>query len=201
MSQLLQVATRSGLRVGENTLTFAPGTIAIRTGRSAPLLVTGGIPFDADGVVAVTNFGAIAYYHQGLPFTSEGRLCVELDGAVARVGNGGAPFTATGLLALSTSAVDRVIAGIPYTAEGQLFVSPSSGPTQEPIIQYDETSIVGDPVTSWEDSKGFGPPWTFNAGDPAKLVQTSVNGLPAIESLETGTYMRNLWAGQGLPCT
>ena len=56
MSQLLQVATRSG-------------TLPTVDGAAAPAYNDQGIPYDATGV-AVATVGAIAYWHQGLPFVA-----------------------------------------------------------------------------------------------------------------------------------
>ena len=63
MSALLQVATRNG----GITYTDAAGV---------PDHFDAGIPFEADGSVAVADQGAINHYWQGLPFTAAGRLCV-----------------------------------------------------------------------------------------------------------------------------
>ena len=109
MSQLLQAATRAGLRVTD--------------GIGAPAFVSQGIPYAAPGVLAVENVGAIDHYHQGLPYTAAGRLCTALNGLVARIGNGGAPFSSTELLSVGTGAVAHYSAGIPYTANNQLAVT------------------------------------------------------------------------------
>jgi len=111
MSQLLQVATRGG------------GAIPLVAIPSAPVYVDQGIPFQDDEgtvAVAVTVAGVIAYYHQGLPFTSDGRLAATNDKPVVRYGSGGAPFDLEGLLVFGSGPVDHYSAGIPYTVDGQI---------------------------------------------------------------------------------
>lgn len=114
MSQLLQVATRGG------------GSIVAITGFDPPSFVDQGIPFDEiEGgaiVLATTIAGVISYHYQGLPFTAEGRLAVTNDKPVDYYGSGAAPFDAIGLLALGSGAVDYFSAGIPYTVDGQIAV-------------------------------------------------------------------------------
>lgn len=108
MSQLLQVATRKG------------GAIPIADGTIAPVFVDQGIPYAAAGQLAVDDAGVIDHHWQGLPFTAIGRLAVDIEGVVTRIAPGGAPFTATGLMAFGVGAVDHYSAGIPYTAENRI---------------------------------------------------------------------------------
>ena len=112
MSQLLQVATRSG-------------ALAQTVGTLAPAHYANGLPFDADGSLAVDTASAIDHYQLGLPFTAAGRLCVAA-AAVDHFGSGGAPFTATGRLAQGTP-TDHYSAGIPYTATGQVSTAGAAG--------------------------------------------------------------------------
>lgn len=112
MSQLLQVATRQGAIKVLNSFTLAPDYF------------DQGIPFDnvEGGVLslAVDITGDIHHFHQGLPFTLEGRLAATQDKPVEYFGSGGAPFDALGRLVFGSGAVDHFSAGIPYTADRQI---------------------------------------------------------------------------------
>lgn len=114
MSQLLQVATRSG-------------SMPILDGVGSPDYFDQGIPYDLDeGVVrlAVTIAGVIDHYHQGLPFTAVGRLAISTDKPVGRIAPGGAPFEDIAeVIVFGSGAVHHFSAGIPYTVEDQLSVS------------------------------------------------------------------------------
>jgi hypothetical protein len=108
MSQLLQVATRSG---------------TIPVAAAATTHVDQGIPYTSTGAVAYENLGAIDHYHQGLPFTAGNRLAAALNGAVDSIQPGGIPITVDGLICLGTGVVDHYSAGIPYTATSQIKVN------------------------------------------------------------------------------
>jgi hypothetical protein len=70
----------------------------LQNGTTAPEYVEQGIGYDA-GRIAVDLVGAIDHYSMGLPFTEEGRLCVE-NALPVRV-NASYPYTATGRLAVA----------------------------------------------------------------------------------------------------
>jgi len=106
MSALLQVATRNGV-------------LPAVDGVAAPLYVAGGIPYDATGV-AVDLTGVIDHYHQGLPFTANGRLCV-VQTAPAYYGSGAAPFL-NERLTMDTTGIDHYSSSIPYTIAGGIAV-------------------------------------------------------------------------------
>ena len=108
MSQLLQAATRNG----------AP--IFIHHGVVVPDYFDQGIPYDtnAGGSLAVHSAGIIDHYHQGLPFTLEGRLCVAIGGVVDSVQPGGIPIDTAGRVVTGAGAVDHYSAGIPYHIAG-----------------------------------------------------------------------------------
>ena len=74
-------------------------------GVTPPAFVKNGIPYAASGAFAVTTTSAIDHYHQGLPFSAEGRLCIETISPPVRVGNGATPFTASGKVAVAVNAV------------------------------------------------------------------------------------------------
>jgi len=106
MSQLLQVATRSG-------------QLPIVIGVAAPSHVSQGIPYDANGV-AVDSVSAVNHYHQGLPFTANGRIRVS-SGLPTYFGSGAAPFRPLGL-AIQLTATNHYATGIPYSATSSLSV-------------------------------------------------------------------------------
>lgn len=105
MSQLLQVATRSGKIFVLNT---------------SPAYFDQGLPYSSEGALAFEEIGPIDHYHQGLPFTIGNRLSATLNGTVARIAPGGAPFDASGFLVFGDGDVDHFASGIPYTATNQI---------------------------------------------------------------------------------
>jgi hypothetical protein len=130
MSQILQ-----------KIVTAASGASTFVNGTTTPDLVKNGVPYMSDGAVAVDTTGAITHYHQGLPFTTEGRLAADSSGAPTRIGNGGAPFTATGRLSIAAGEeASHYSAGIAYTAASSvIFVgtAPPTAPviTLQPVVQ------------------------------------------------------------------
>ena len=133
------------------------GFIPASSGGSAPAYVKNGIPFDADGTVACDS-GLISHYHQGLPFTAQGRLAVDA-GPVAYYGSGGAPFSATGYLALGYGA-DHVASGVPYDFDNVIGTSGDA-------ISTDGVRITQQPV-NWSGLEGATATFT--------VVATSGNG-------------------------
>ncbi len=132
MSQLLQIATRGG-------------QIIALSGLGPPDFVDQGIPFvDDEGVIklALDIGGAIAYHHQGLPFTGAGRLASTNDKPVEYYGSGGAPFDSTGLLVFGSGAIDHHSAGIPYTVDGQISTSAESAVSPEVQLVFDRMSAL-----------------------------------------------------------
>jgi hypothetical protein len=67
-------------------------------GTGAPDHYHNGLPFEADGSLAVQNGGVIDRYSNGLPLTAVGRVCVELNGGVHYRGSGAATFSVGGRL-------------------------------------------------------------------------------------------------------
>ena len=100
MSQLLQVATRTGL------LPAVVGTLA-------PLYFDQGIPYDAGGI-AVDTSSAVDHWHQGLPFTATGRIRASVSNPDS-FGSGAAPFAGQ-YLSVQLAATDHTTVGIPFTA-------------------------------------------------------------------------------------
>lgn len=56
------------------------------------------------GTVPVVDGGSVSYVHQGVPFTVDGRVCVDVDGVVSHYHNG-MRFTSAGRLAVSGGVV------------------------------------------------------------------------------------------------
>ena len=100
MSQLLQVATRTGL-------------LPAIDGVAAPSYVDQGIPYEATGEVAIDTVTPASYYHQGLPFTPNGRLHATPNNPT-HFGSGAAPFVGN-ILSMQVLAVDHTNVGIPFT--------------------------------------------------------------------------------------
>ena len=101
MSQLLQVAARR-----QPSITGIDAT-------TAPFYVSEGVPYDVGGV-AIDSVSPITNYHQGIPFTANGRIAADIN-APTYFGSGGAPFTPTGRLSIQTTATDHVLAGVPFS--------------------------------------------------------------------------------------
>ena len=72
-------------------------------GSSAPDHYHNGLPFEADGTLAVQNGGTVARTVNGLPLTANGRLAVEVNGAVNYVSTGSATFSVAGRLLVGSN--------------------------------------------------------------------------------------------------
>lgn len=94
----------------------ATGQILFTVGATPPDHFSGGIPYEADGSVAVEN-GPIDHYHQGLPYTASGRLATGGGTVVTYYGGGAAAFAANGQQATSTLP-DVYVHGVAYGANG-----------------------------------------------------------------------------------
>lgn len=70
-------------------------------GSSPPDHKHNGLPFDANGKLAVQNGGIIDRVYMGLPYTANGRLAVELNGTPVRNGTGSATFSIGGRLVVA----------------------------------------------------------------------------------------------------
>ena len=109
MSALLNFLARDGLGAFDDTI--------------APSQFVNGLGVEGEQRLAVEDGAAIDHYHQGLPFSSTGRVCVSLGATVAKVGNGGAPFDANGMLCLSTDPVTNHANGVAYDQQGRIVLS------------------------------------------------------------------------------
>ena len=114
MSQLLQVATRTGV------------LLAVE-GSAPPTHYDQGIPYDGE-FVAVSYSFAISHYHQGLPFNNVGRIAAFV-GPPASIQSGPIPLSSTGRLAASLDAeISNYNGGVPYGSDGGLFVNDALPP-------------------------------------------------------------------------
>lgn len=95
----------------------AVGQILARTDVAPPDHYSGGLPFDADGVLAV-QAGNPDYYHQGLGFTNSSRLAVSGD-AVLYWGSGAAGFQVDARLCRVLQAPDHYSSGVGYDTSGK----------------------------------------------------------------------------------
>ena len=109
MSQLLQVAARSGAINGDPA-----GAIDH---------YNGGIPYTSSGYVAIAIEGTIDHYHQGIPFDANGRLITDYVNPVNYFGSGAAPFTATNYLNVVGTAATHWNGGVPYVATNHVQIS------------------------------------------------------------------------------
>lgn len=99
--------------------TFADGTVAYRNGTGVPTGFTNGLPVDT-GALAVDGATAIDHHHQGLPYTANGRLAVSIGGSVSFYNHGAAPIDAGGRLVIDTGAAAAFTSGVPYTGTGEV---------------------------------------------------------------------------------
>lgn len=179
MSQLLQIATRSGL-------------LPAVDGVAAPAYVSQGIPFDATGV-AVDTAGAVSYYHQGLPFTANGRLVIA-EIVPSYYGSGAAPFTATGILSGDGSGIDHVNSGIPYGITGGIAVDGlvpflgvliTSQPSSQTVVEGASVSFVVSAIS------GNLSPLFYQWQEFLASVWTPMVNAPPVSGVSTATLTIN----------
>jgi hypothetical protein len=96
----------------------ANGVIALNGQLAATLTFVNGLPYEGESL-AVDSIGAIAYYHQGLPFTAVHRLAVN-GNSPGYYNSGAAPFTNLGKLCLFSDTATDYSSGVPYVALGQV---------------------------------------------------------------------------------
>ena len=102
-------------------LRVAGGAIDETIGTLAPDHFANGIPYEADGTLAVSTSQPADHYHQGLPFTALGRLAVAGSAtAPAYFGSGAAPFTVANLLQRQVIASDHFSSGVAYSGVGAI---------------------------------------------------------------------------------
>lgn len=105
MSQLLQVPARNGLNVF--------------VGATPPPLFHGGLPYENATDIAVDLTGPVAYHHQGLPFTAEGRLAVTEDPPTEQ-GPGAMPLASGRLCMQNAVPAEYIPGGVGVTVGGQI---------------------------------------------------------------------------------
>lgn len=106
MSALLQTVLKSS------------GALSVTVNTDAPDFVSGGVPMEADGTLAVDTASAVASHQQGLPFTATGRLAVTTD-APTSTSMGAAPF-AGGKLCMEAGAIVNTVASVGFVADGSI---------------------------------------------------------------------------------
>ena len=126
--------------------------LQVTIGAGAPDRVHNGIPYEADGSVAISLAEPPHHYHQGLGFDAVGRLCYII-AAPNYFGSGGAPFITNGAgrLTLTTGGgVDHYSCGVGYSTTARLRTA--VGPVPSPVIWVgtmgceingDNTNLVG----------------------------------------------------------
>jgi hypothetical protein len=107
-------------------------------GTGATTGVTSGIPYES-GAVAFDSISAISHYHQGLPFTSTGRIAVG-DLPVTYYGSGSAPFNEDGRLVARYDPIDHYSSGVAYTIES--CISASGGLNYSLFVPLGSDSLI-----------------------------------------------------------
>ena len=133
MSALLQ-----GVPIADN------GGVLVTNGSTVPDHVHSGIPYEADGSVAVDYLNPANHFHQGLGYTSVGRLAANLVATVDYFGNGAAPFSGVAILAFdSTGPVSHYSSGVPYVANGRIFVGSNTSSTHTMFVTDFGAGVYG----------------------------------------------------------
>lgn len=98
---------------------------------AAPLLTAishyhNGIPVSAAGLLCIVGSAApITHYHQGLPFDTEGRIVVKGVNPPSYYGSGAAAFEATGQMAHEGTEFPTIVnfsSGVGYDANGKVAI-------------------------------------------------------------------------------
>ena len=184
-------------------------------GVAAPEYFHNGLPFDSVDALAVDTVNAIDHYHQGLPFTALGRIVAVINGIVARIAPGGAPFDSGGRLVFSDLLTDHFSAGVAYTADNSLAALPPNELLNSSWAGGSGSVGGADWVnpTSWGD--GFWPPdKAINEGvfdgtntrlhleaiaNRGYLTQT-LDGTPWIgQDINLSVFIDEVFVGQGAP--
>jgi hypothetical protein len=96
----------------------ANGSLIVTVGTLAPDHYSSGIPYEADGSLALFQ-GVADHYHQGLGFSATGRLCRQ--GAdPTHFGSGAAPYPAGNSLGTIPGAPTHFTNGVGYSATNRL---------------------------------------------------------------------------------
>ena len=106
MSALLNASPKAG------------GRILLTNGLTPPSHFVNGLPYEANGELAVSFGGVIDHYHQGLAFDVEGRLVVT--GATpGYFGSGSAGFVSDRMVVHTTADATHYVHGVGYQATGR----------------------------------------------------------------------------------
>lgn len=82
-----------------------------------------GLPFEADGTLAITFTQAITHFSQGIPFSIEGRVNMSVF-AQTFFGDGAAPYSNSQHLAVKGSGITVAYAhGIRYASDNKIILS------------------------------------------------------------------------------
>lgn len=73
-------------------------------GSSDPDHFHAGLPFDSNGALCLQVGGTVVKVHQGIPMTENGRIAVENNGLVNHFGTGSITYAASGRLLVSVAA-------------------------------------------------------------------------------------------------
>ena len=97
------------------------GRIYVTNGTSKPDHYSCGIPYEADGSVAITSGGAAVRYTNGLPLTAAGRIAT-VAGPPQYFSAGSMPLRGSPLLAgaIGSTDVDHFSGGVGYDAQGRV---------------------------------------------------------------------------------
>ena len=154
------------------------GVIRFTDGAAAPHHFHNGLPFDADGGIAIADGGVIDHFHQGLPFTANGRL-VSVQGSVNYWGSGAAPFNNDPSL-VRALVVDHYSSGVPYSPAGS--VSGDSVPTNN----VTNSSWVGASGSVSGANFVFPTGWTGGFWPPDEAVVTDAGDYNQIQFITNG---------------
>lgn len=177
MSQLLQVATRGGITVSDDT--------------ASPSYFDQGIPYDDDALLAIDSAGAIDHYHQGLPFTLEGRLATSTE-TVQRIGSGTVPFDAAGRIVFDGEGVVRVATGVPFSLIGAIGAEGVQPAAPTDFLAFWKMDLVdGDKVLdesgngyTMDSIDGFAP--NYVAG--VDVITTAIEGVSTNQGLRLNGF-------------
>lgn len=94
------------------------GAVLVTDGTAAPDHFANGLPYEADGSLAVDSVSAITGVSAAIPVTAVGRIATGT--TPARANMGAMPLTADGRLVMAAGAVSHYSSGVPYTAVPQI---------------------------------------------------------------------------------
>lgn len=102
---------------------FRNTAIPVTDAGTAPDHYWNGLPFEANGTLAVDNGGLPTHYWQGLGFTANGRLAASLNGVLDHFGMGAAGFNTLDQLIYQFGAANSYANGVPYSSADRFIAS------------------------------------------------------------------------------